>query len=376
MKYLVPWRILTHERARSILAIAGIFIAVHLIFLQLGFFFSVPEGGMLHFNTMRFDLLLTSREYVFQAQSQTFPRRRLYQALAVPEVDTASPLYQGTGSWKNTEDKTLTRVFVMGVDLEDDVFTFPDVANHRQALAKRDTVIMDSHSKPSFGRLETGRRFEIDGRRVEIVGIYDVGIGFAGLGVAITSDVNLIRMFPPLTRDDVSLGLLRLVPGADPNSVAERLRRLLPADTNVLTRAELTEQESSHWMTRTSTGIVFGFGVVIAFIVGLIILYQTLASQVGRNLPEFATLKAIGYADKDLGGIVVRLALMMTLIAFGPAVIMSIIIYKITAITTLLPIYMTVTRVVGVLALTLVMAVASALLSIRVLRRADPVELF
>ena len=129
-------------------------------------------------------------------------------------------------------------------------------------------------------------------------------------------------------------------------------------------------------MSRTSTGLVFGFGVVVAFIVGLIILYQTLATQVTHNLPEFATLKAIGHTDRHLGGIVVVLALMMTMIAFFPAIAAAIVVYKITAIATLLPIFMTVARVAGVFVLTVVMSTASALLSIRVLRRADPVELF
>ncbi len=376
MNYLAPWRILTHERARSILAIAGLFIAVHLIFLQLGFYFSVPAGGMLLFERMRFDLLLTSREYAYQAQSYTFPRRRLYQALAQPGIASASPLYQGMGLWKNPDKGTLSRVFVMAVDVDDDVFDFSAVADHRAALAKRDTVIVDVNSNANFGRLEPGRQVEIDDRRVEIVGTYNVGIGFTGLGVVIASDVNFTRLFPSMSRDDVSLGLLRLQPGADPVRVAEALRRRLPADSRVFTRDELTDSERAHWLSRTSTGLVFGFGVIIAFIVGLIILYQTLATQVTRNLPEFAMLKAIGYTDGELSGIVVRLALLMTLTAFVPAVIMSIVIYKVTADATLLPIFMTGGRVAGVLAITVVMAVSSALLSVRVLRRADPVELF
>ena len=376
MTYVVPWRILTHERARSGLAISGIFIAVLLIFLQLGFYFSVPEGGMLLFKHMRFDLLLASREYAFQAQSLTFPRRRLYQSLAHPDIAAASPIYQNVKLWKSPEDGTRTNIFVMGVDLDDEVFLFPEIGRHRRALAKRDTILVDVHSKPTLGRLDPGRRIEIGSRRVEIIGTYDVGIGFVGLGVVVASDVNFTRLFPKLTRGDVSLGLLQLAPGADPDRVAADLRRSLPADTRVFTLAELTEHETDHWVTSTSTGLVFGFGVVIAFIVGLIILYQTLATQVTRNLPEFATLKAIGYTDRSLAGIVVVLALLMTMIAFFPAVVAAIVVYKITAIATLLPIYMTVTRVAAVFLLAIVMSTASALLSVRVVRRADPVELF
>ena len=86
VKRLVAWRLLTYEKGRSALAVAGIFVAVLMIFLQLGFYSSVPDGGMLVYDKMRFDLMLTSSEYYFQGQSFDFPRARLYQALALPEV--------------------------------------------------------------------------------------------------------------------------------------------------------------------------------------------------------------------------------------------------------------------------------------------------
>jgi putative ABC transport system permease protein len=99
MNALVAWRMLTHEKGRNILAVGGIFIAVLMIFLQLGFYNCVPKAGLLTYNGLRFDLLLTSSSYVSQVQSYDLPRARLYQALSLPEVETASPFYQGEASW-------------------------------------------------------------------------------------------------------------------------------------------------------------------------------------------------------------------------------------------------------------------------------------
>jgi putative ABC transport system permease protein len=373
---VVPWRILTHERVRSALAIAGIFVALLLIFLQLGFYFSVPEGGMLLLDHLKFDVLLTSKKYVFQAQSQIFPRHRVFEAKEVPGVASVSALYQNSTVWRSSVDGTRTNVFVFGADLADDVFTFPEFRADRAQLSERDTVLVDVHSKPSFGRLYAGRRVEVNDRKVTIVGTYDVGIGFVGLGIIVTSDVNFTRLFPGLTRDNVSLGLVRLVPGADPARVVARLRQIMPPDTEILTRDEIAARESAHWVRSTSVGLVFGFGVIIAFIVGLIILYQTLAAQIVRNLPEFAMMKSIGYTAGDLSAVVVRLAVVMTGIAFVPAVLVAVVVYKITAVATLLPIYMTFGRLMSVMALALAMSFGSALFSARALRRADPVELF
>jgi putative ABC transport system permease protein len=175
---------------------------------------------------------------------------------------------------------------------------------------------------------------------------------------------------------EVNLGLLTLKPGADPNYVAASLRKILPADAQVFTRAELGKHEINHWVTRTSTGLIFGFGLIVAVIVGLVILNQTLSTQITRQLPQFATLKAMGYTDGHLGGIVVTLAIIMSTISYVLAVALSVVIYWIVWRATRLPIEMTAARMLGVLAVAWAMSALSALVALRVLRRADPVELF
>jgi putative ABC transport system permease protein len=150
----------------------------------------------------------------------------------------------------------------------------------------------------------------------------------------------------------------------------------MPADTRVFTRAELASHEAAYWMIRTSTGAVFGFGALVAIIVGAVILYQTLSTQVARQLPQYATLKAMGYSDRYLGGIVVSLAMLMAGIAFIPAIAASIGVYRLIHNATALPVEMTQLRLVMVLAITLFMAAGSALYAVRGVRRADPVDLF
>jgi putative ABC transport system permease protein len=376
VKALLAWRILTHEKGRSALAMGGILVAILLIFLQLGFYMSVPGGGLLFYDAMRFDLMLSSSAYVFEAQSSSFPRRRLYQALALPEVATATALYHGSGRWLNSEGGLARDVFVMGFRPGDPVFNVPEIERQVPILRQSDTILVDAASRPEFGALEPGRRIEIEQRTVTIGGLYHLGTGFVGLGVAVTSDLNFVRMFPNQKLTDVNLGLLTVKPGADPNLTAARLRDIMPADTQVFTRKGLTDHEIAHWVTSTSTGLIFGFGVIVACVVGLVILNQTLVTQITRQLPQYATLKAMGYSNSYLGGIVVTLATMMSTISFVPAVVLSVIIYWIVRHATLLPIEMTVARMISVLAMAWGMSALSALIALRVLRRADPVELF
>lgn len=376
MKALVAWRILVHEKGRSALAMAGILFAILLIFLQLGFYSSVPKGGLLFYEAMRFDLMLTSSSYVFEAQSGSFPRRRLYQALAVTEVARASAMYQGIGRWLNDEDQLARDVFVIGFNPAEGLFNVPQVDQQSDLLRQPDTILVDKATRPSFGPLEKGRRIELEQRSVQIGGVYTLGTGFLALGIALTSDVNFVRIFPNRSLNQVNLGLLILKPGADPDQTAIELRRILPADTQVFTRNELYQHETGHWVTRTSTGLIFGFGALVAMVVGLVILNQTLSTQITRQLPQYATLKAMGYTDTQLGGIVMTLATIMATVSYVPALALSVVIYDLVTRATLLPIEMTVGRMLTVLAIAWSMSALSALFALRILRRADPVELF
>ena len=364
------------DKGRNALATGGIFIAIVMIFLQLGFYYSVPMAGMLVYDHLRFDILLTSSDYVFQEQSYDFPRQRLKQALSIAGVATASPFYQGETQWLNPEMGVRRNVYVMGYKLADDSFRVGDVERQRPVLQRRDTVLVDTQTLPIYGPLEPGRSVEIGDRTVEIGGRYVLGTGFLGLGAVVTSDLNFIRIFPDQSLDDVNLGLLTLKPGSDPDKVAADLRALLPADTQVFTRAEIDAYEQAFWRMRTSTGLVFGFGVIVSIVVGMVILYQALTTQVTRQLPQYATLKAMGYTDGYLQQIVVAVALMTACIPFLPAWGAAIMAYDKVRMMARLPIEMTGTRVVIVLVITVVMSAATALIAVRKVHRADPADLF
>jgi putative ABC transport system permease protein len=367
---------LIHEKGRNLLAVAGIYIAVLMIFLQLGFYSSVPKGALQVYNHLRFDLMMTSASYVVQGASFDFPRQRLYQTLSLPEVDMVAPLYQGVASWLSPEDGIRREIFVMGFRPDDPVFDAPDIERQLDALGRPDTVLVDTMTKPVFGPLTAGRIVELANRRIEIGGSYALGLGFTGLGAVVASDTNFIRILPYRSLATVSLGLIRLKPGSNADEVAERIRETLPADTQVFTRAELYAHEEEQWVKQAATGIVFGFGVIVAIIVGIVIVYQTLATQVTRQLPQYATLKAMGYSDTYLLRIVVALAAIMAGVAFVFAFAVAIAIYAQVRTMTPLPVEMTAARAAGVLALSFAMSAASAILAVRILRRADPADLF
>jgi putative ABC transport system permease protein len=372
----LAWRILTHDKARTMLAIAGVFMAILLIFVELGFFFAVPQGGMLLYDNLQFDLLMCSNQYEYQAQPHQFPRGQLERARAAPEVAQATALYFGSAKWRDGENGKAPDVFVIGLDPRARIFKVDDINRQLAVLEQADTALVDSATRPMFGPLTTGRVVRIGDRNVTIGGRYVLGTGFMGLGVILVSDQNFTRLFPYRGLDRVNLGPIQLKPGVDPDQAAAELRKGLDPATQIFTRAELEAHEVAYWTTRTSVGLIFGSGLIISFVVGIMVVYQTLATQVSRQLPQFATLKAIGYRERSLDGTVITISFLIVIVAFVPALAASLGIYLVIRDQTLLPVAMTWPRLAAVFVATLVMASISALLSLGSLRRADPAELF
>jgi putative ABC transport system permease protein len=372
----LAWRILANDKGRTALAVAGVFLAILLVFVQLGFFTAVPRGGMLLYDRTRFDMLIASNGYQYQVQPGEFPLRQLEQAKTVPGVALAAPIYFGSAKWRSGEDGKAPDVFVIGLDPQVPIFDSEDINRQLSLLNRADTILVDNATRPMFGPLTAGRVVEIESDKLKIGGDYVLGTGFMGLGVILISAKNFVRLFPFRNLDQVNLGLIQLKPGIDPDRAAASLRNLLGSDIRVFTRPELEAHETAYWTTRTSVGLLFGSGLIISFIVGVMVVYQILATQVGRQLPQFATLKAVGYANGFLNGTVITMALLIVLAGFVPALAAALGVYEVIREETLLPAEMSGTRIAVVFGATLVMAAASALLSMGSLRRADPADLF
>jgi len=376
MKVPLAWRILTYDKRRTALALIGIFMAILLVFVELGFFYAVPRGGLLLYDNMRFDLLLVSDQYEYQAQPGVFPLDRLDRLRSSAEVQQATPIYFGYAKWKGGEGGVWPDVFVIGSDPASHCFIPDSIDQQLGVLAKSDTLLVDSATRPIFGALDAGRVVEIGDRNMTIGGQYVLGTGFMGLGVVLVSVPNFAGLFEDRGASAVNLGAIVLKPGVNPDRAAADLRQASGPGTRIFTRKELDAHETAYWTTRTSVGIIFGSGLLISFVVGIMIVYQIVSTQVGRQLPQFATLKAIGYPDRSLVTTVGAMSLLIVIAGFIPALAAALGLYAIIRDQTLLPVTMSETRLFAVFGAALGMALVSALLSVGGLRRADPADVF
>jgi putative ABC transport system permease protein len=371
----LAWLNLLHNKVRTLVALGGICFAVTLLFMQLGFFASVSRTAMLVYDALDFDLLITSPNYVVLTQPGSFPRARLYQAEGQPGVEAAMPVYVSRLLWRNPQTRYHRGVVVLGVRPDDPVSSVPELAGQVPGLARPDTALIDRLSRPECGPREPGTVTEAGAHRVTSIGQFSVGPGFEA-GLVVVSDRTFARLRGGQPLADVNLGLVKLRPGADAEAAAAGLRGRLPGDVRVLTRPEVAARERRYWVASTSTGIIFGTGVLVALLFALIITYQVLSAEVSQRLSEYATLKALGFSDASLGRVVLQQALLLGVASYVPGYALAEGIYRASESVTRLPIGMTPGRAVAVFVLTLVVCAASGLLALRILRRADPVDLF
>ena len=370
------WRNLVDRKLRLLLRVAAVTFPIMLIFVQIGFYDAVLNTATVIQQSLNADLFLVSSAYINISRAGSFPRSRLSQAASVAGVERVAPLYVGHRAYQNPATLARRELLVFGIDPEEQTFRLPDVADHLHALTVPDTVLIDRNSRPEFGTQRTGTTTQVERKRVEIVGQYTIGTGFAALGDLIATDQTFSRIFDGQTLERVSLGLVQAAPGRDLPTVAAGIRALLPPDTRTLTRAEMFELEENFWLRTTSIGLIFGLGTAVAFAVGLLILYQVLSSDISRRLSEYATLKAIGYDDRALATIVVQQGFAIAFAGYAPAWLLATWIYRVTRDATHLPMSMTAGRVGGVLFLTLAMSAASGWLALSKLRAANPADLF
>ncbi len=378
----IGWLQLTHKRTRLLAALAGVAFANILIFVQLGFLGALIESIGLPYRMMDADILVAASDANTLSDGSPLPRQRLYQTLAVPGVAAATAVYYNRLDWKQP-DGTIRTLDVFGIDPSARAFRSADIDAELDRLKLNDTALIDRRTrnvpKDLFPSIDAGRpyRFEANNRFLTVVGTFEIGGGFSADGYLVVSDQTFLRLFRRRVPGAPNLIFVRAEPGVPAAAVVERLRAALPAsDTVVRTVGEAVASDQRFQTTQKPIGIVFGFGIVIGVLVGVIIVYQVLSSDVADHLREYATFKAIGYGRGFFLGIVFEEALVLAVLGFVPGLAIALLLYQVIAATTGLPITMPGTRPLLVLAGTLAMCTLSGAIATRRLERADPADLF
>jgi putative ABC transport system permease protein len=380
----LAWLQLVRERTRLLVGISGIAFAVVLMFMQMGFrtaLFASAVGMHAHLDG---EIVITSPRSVALIAMERFSERSLTRALEVTGVQAVTPIYVESGLWKNPANPAATRnIRVYGINPDASVFTLRGVPEQIGRTKLPDVVLFDRGSRGEFGPVVqlfgAGGPVvtEVERRRVEVAGLFELGVTFGSDGALVTSEINFLRIFADRRQKGlIDIGLVKLTSDADPERVLADLKYHLGPDVQVMRKREYMDFEVNYWNSSTPIGFTFTLGAIMGFVVGAIIVYQVLYTDVADHLGEYATLKAMGYADRYFLGVVFQSAGILAALGFLPGVAIAWGLYEITRSATLLPMFLEPDRCLLVLALTFVMCCISGALAVRKLREADPADIF
>jgi putative ABC transport system permease protein len=376
------WLQLKRERGRLMVAIAGIAFADVLMFMQLGFQSALYDSNTKLSRSLDADIVLVSPQARNTQNLSTFSRRRLYQSKDIAGVASAEAFYSNIITWKNPDSRKETSVQVIAFNPEKPALTLPEINQQLDKIKIPDRVLFDRKSRGDYTKaiaiVEQGKpvQTEVDRRNVLVTGLFSLGASFGADGILVVSDQTFLHFFPKRDVASISLGLVKVKSGYDPKQVATELKAYLPNDVRVLTHAEYIEFEESFWKTESPIGFIFGLGTAMAFVVGVVIVYQVLSTDVNSHIKEYATFKAMGYRNQYLLAIVFEEAIILAFLGFIPGVIIPIGLYSLAAGATALPIAMTTARATTVFMLTVAMCILSGAIATRRLQSADPADMF
>lgn len=380
--FLLAWYQLSHNKVKLAVAAAGVVVAVMLMLVQLGIRQGAMDNSVAVARRVTADLVVVSPRTKTIFASAQFPRRLLYRLGSSEDVVEVGEMYMGQGRFRNPWDKLEFPVSIYGINPHSPMMNLPGIERFADQLEQTDRVLFDGLSRKSYGPVgkhlkEHGTlSVEVNLRRIQLIDSIEVGISINSDGNLFMSPANFQRMFPDRQSGSVDLGLIRLREGVNPEKVRDQLSHYVGQEAKVMTRDQLIDAEIVFIRENAPIDFIFGMGAAIGFFIGFVVVYQILYTEVTNHMPQYATLKAMGFSDQYLLRMVVSQALILSLLGYFPGFVLALGLYRVATNAIQMQFSMTVGRAVGVFALTMVMCGLSAMVAIRKVKTADPADVF
>ena len=380
----LAWLQLKRQPVRYLVAIAGIGFAALLMYMQIGFQSGLLTSATTFYAALDADLVLISPKTVSSASFSQFPQSQLFRANGYDAVESVVPLYVTNISAQKLGGEKPTSLRIIGYDPELKALNVDAINQQASKLKTTGYVLFDTKGNSRTGPVakaveENGYQFMTLynlSQTFRAVGLFGLGSTFAADSNLLTSSSTAIQLANQINFGEISLGLIKVKDKASIPQLQKSLNKLYDGEIQILTKEELISQEQNYWNTSSSFGIVFGFGTFMGVLVGGVMVYQVLYTDVTDHLKEYATLKAMGFSNQFILAIVIQEAILLGISSFIPSTLVSTGMYAFLTSASGINIQMTHQKISLVGALTIGICAASAAIAVNKLRDADPASVF
>jgi len=381
----IGWLQLSHNRTRMLAAIFGVAFANVLVFVQLGIIGAFNTSIKMTYKPFIADIIISSSNANTFSDGSSISRRYMYQSLSNPDIEAAAAVYVGLLSWNMPNGKAAS-MQVYGIPPESMAFIESSLRESMARITLQNTLLIDSKTRGLDKQtlstlLDSNKSIEMNNIALTLAGTVVIGSGFGADGTLFVSDQTFLRLFPKQEGGTPSHILLKTKSNNNSadmlSSIVNNLRVSLGNDDiQVHSIDERINDDVTYQMTKRPVGVIFGFGVFIGVLVGVVIVYQVLSTDVADHLKEYATFKSMGYENRFFYSVITEQAVLLGCIGFIPGSLLAMLIYALMTMATGLPVSMEWSRMFIVLFGTIIACMISGFIATRRLKSADPAELF
>ena len=299
--FFLAWKMLRAEWTRVALTLLGVTFAVVLMFFDIAAYLGFVQAASLIIDNAKADIWITLESSDNFDTSRPFPERKIWKAKQVPGVADAQPMAKGWAQMKLKGGST-EMVMVIGVDPAADLH-LPWLMRDGQVrnLKLKDTVIVDESALRRLDGLTLNDTAEISRTAVKVVGISRDVRSFTTYPTVFANYETAKRLagvYRMTGADMTTFILVNVAPGHSVPEVVDRLRKIEGVDA--YSREDFSRRTRQYWVVRTGMGVGFGLTALMGFLVGMVIVGQTIYSSTLEHLREYGVLKAIGATGTEL----------------------------------------------------------------------------
>lgn len=372
--FYVALRILFYDKVRTLVTLVGVIFAVSLIFAQLGIYFGLMETSSIIIDNTPGDIWITSRNSKNFDFSQPFPEYLYYHTMSTNGVQWVEKLIIAWGLMKQKEGGT-EQVEIVGFNPDSGIGGPWEMKAGDITMVKNGNfAIVDKSSMKRLGNIAPGEFREVQLRRIEIVGISEGVKSFTTAPIIFTSHNLAQTLIEWIGPDNTVFLIAKVMPGYSVSNVIESLKEKLQG-VDVYSKAAFSRKTRMYWTFETGVGYAFLITIIISFLVGTLIVGQTIYNSTTEHIKEFGTLKALGAENMDVYKIIFTQAFIIALLSYLLSLIITLFSVRLYEAIDMVMVVKWWTNLI-VFFMTLLMCFAAAYISIRKIKRIDPAILF
>ena len=372
--FSVALKFILYDKIRSLMTLAGVVFSVSLIFAQMGIYSGLMETSSIIIDNTPGDIWITSKNNKNFDFSQSIPEYIRDHALSTKGVESAENLIVTWGVIKQKEGGS-EQVEIIGYNPDSGIGApWSMKEGHAKAVKNGNFMIVDDSSKQRLGEITVGDYRDVLSRRLQVVGISEGIRSFTTAPYIFTSYTTAQQIAGFVGESKTVFVIAKVAPGYSKREVKENLSKRLKG-VDIYTQEEFSRKTRLYWTIETGVGFSFLLTIVISFLVGILIVGQTIYNSTMEHIKEFGTLKALGAENSEIYKIIFSQSMITALLGYTISLIIILFSAKLFESLGTVMVVQTWTNLL-VLALTLIMCLSSAAVSIRRIKNIDPAILF